>query len=224
MKNTIIAEKETKYKILPILKERYSPRVFSDTPVSELELRTLFEAGRWAPSSYNRQPWRIIWGLKGSKTYDRIFECLSEFNQSWAKNAPVLLLSAFKKVTDDGQENFHALHDLGLFMGNVTVQAQHLGIALHQMAGVLYDKAKKDFNFPDEYHIATSVAIGYYGGDKKNLPIDLREEENPENRTRLVQQEFTFNGNYIQKEELKSSKDKIDSHKKQIMKKINDLD
>ncbi|WP_378175434.1 nitroreductase family protein [Aquimarina sp. SS2-1] len=199
------AEKNTKFDILPILKERYSPRVFSDIPVTEPELRSLFEAGRWAPSSYNRQPWRVIWGIKGSTTYQRIFDCLSEFNQSWAGNAPALLLNAYKTTTEDGKENFHALHDLGLFMGNVSAQAQQLGIALHQMAGVDYEKAKNEFKFPDEYHVATAVAVGYYGGDINSLPEDLREEENPDTRTRMLQREFTFNGDFMNEPGLNSS-------------------
>ncbi|GAA4272006.1 nitroreductase family protein [Aquimarina gracilis] len=221
MKKMIIKEKDTKFDILPILKERYSPRIFADTPMSELELRTLFEAGRWAPSSYNRQPWRIVWGIKGSETYNRILECLSDFNKSWATNAPALLLNAFKKTTDEGEENFHALHDLGLFMGNVTAQAQHLGIALHQMAGVNYEKAKVEFKFPEEFHIATAVAVGYYGGNKKDLPEDLRDQEDPLNRTRMMQREFTFNGDYMNEPALESSKNGLDTSKEQIMKKIN---
>ncbi len=204
MKETVELN-DTKFEILPILSKRYSPRVFSEIPIAEPELRSLFEAGRWAASSYNRQPWRIVWGIKGSKTYDRIFDCLSEFNQSWAINAPVLLLNAYKTTTEDGKENFHALHDLGLFMGNVTAQAQHMGIALHQMAGVDYKKAKQEFKFPDEYHIATAVAAGYYGGNVNDLPEDLRDEENPENRTRMMQREFTFNGDYMNEPGLSSS-------------------
>ena len=205
MNTKVAKEKDTKFTILPVLSNRYSPRIFADTPVSELELRTLFEAGRWAPSSYNRQPWRIIWGIKGSKTYDRIFDCLDGFNQKWANNAPVLLLNAFKKITNEGEENFHALHDLGLFMGNVSAQAQHLGIALHQMAGVDFNKAKKEFNFPEEYHVATAVAVGYYGGKIEDLPKDLQEQENPEERTRLMQREFTFNGDFMEEPGLNSN-------------------
>ncbi|WP_271783804.1 nitroreductase family protein [Aquimarina algiphila] len=221
MKNTIAKENDTKFEILPILKERYSPRTFSKTPLSEVELRSLFEAGRWASSSYNQQPWRIIWGIKGNKTYDRIFSCLSEFNQSWASNAPVLLLNGFKKTTDKGEENFLALHDLGLFMGNVSAQAQHLGIALHQMAGVNFEKAKKEFNFPKDYHVATAVAIGHYGGNIEDLPKDLRDQEDSINRTRMMQREFTFNGDYFNEPELDSSERGLNSSKEQIMKKIN---
>ncbi|MFL1895294.1 nitroreductase family protein [Aquimarina sp. 2-A2] len=198
-------ETPTKFNILPILSERHSPRVFADTPVSEVELRSLFEAGRWAPSCYNWQPWRTIWGIKGSKTYDRIFDCLDEFNQSWAGNAPVLLINAFKKTTPEGKENFHALHDLGLYMGNVCAQAQHLGLAVHQMAGLDHKKAQKEFKFPEEYHVATAVAIGYYGGDPDVLPEDLKEMELKTERERKMQREFTFNGDFMDEEGLNSS-------------------
>ncbi|WP_298318395.1 nitroreductase family protein [uncultured Aquimarina sp.] len=213
MTKEVVEMKDTKFEILPILRERYSPRIFSEIPITEPELRSIFEAGRWAPSSYNRQPWRVIWGIKGSKTYDRIFSCLSEFNQSWAKNAPVLLLNAYKTTTEDGKENFHALHDLGLFMGNASAQAQHLGIALHQMAGVDHKKAKKEFKFPEEFHVATAVAVGYYGGNTNDLPENLRDEEKPENRTRMLQREFTFNGNYMKEPGLDSSKSGLNNSK-----------
>ncbi|NND87768.1 MAG: nitroreductase family protein, partial [Flavobacteriaceae bacterium] len=190
-----MTKKDTKFEIHPLLKERWSPRTFSDQPVSEVEIRTLLEAGRWAPSSNNIQPWRIIWAIKGSETYDRIFNVLDSFNQKWTHLAPVLMLGAYKKTNDKGKENFHALHDLGQFSAMLTVQAQHLGIAVHQMAGLDFEAAADEFNFTDEYHVATALAIGYYGGDKKELPEDLREIESPKSERKL-QRDFTFNGNF----------------------------
>ncbi len=186
----------TDYDIIPEIKNRWSPRVFADTPVSESEIRLLLEAGRWAPSSFNRQPWVFIYGFKGTKEYDRIFNCLTEFNQSWAGNAPVLMLGCFKKTTETGAENFHALHDLGLFTANLTLQAQHNGIAVHQMAGVKYEDAKKEFGFPEDYHVATALAIGYYGGDHNKLTDDLKEQEVSLKRQRKSQDEFVFNGDF----------------------------
>ncbi len=167
-------ETPTDYEILDVIKNRWSPRTFAETPISAHDLNVLFEAGRWAPSSYNYQPWNYVWGIKGSEEYDRIFDCLVEFNQGWAKNAPVLLLGVIKKTTPEGKDNFHALHDLGQFSANMAIQAQSMGIALHQMAGVDHEKAKKEFSFPDEYHVATAIAIGHYGpsqsaSGKRNL-------------------------------------------------------
>lgn len=187
----------TEYKIHALIKQRWSPRAFANTPITETEIKTLLEAGRWAASCNNLQPWRIIWGIKGTETYDRIFDCLVEFNQGWVVGAPALMLGAFKKDMKDGkEENFHALHDLGLFMGNVSIQATSMDIALHQMAGIDFKKAGKEFSFPDNYHVATAVAIGRFGGDVETLPEDLQEEETKLKRERKEQGTFAFNGNF----------------------------
>ncbi len=196
-KNTINKITNTEYPILDTIKNRWSPRAFSDTPIKEETVKTLLEAGRWAPSASNLQPWRVIWGIKGTETYDRIFNCLDEFNQSWAGSAQVLWLNVFKKTMGkDNRENFHALHDLGLFMGNVLMQAESMGIAAHQMAGIRFKDANKEFKFNDDYHVATGVAFGYYGGNVSKLPEGLREQELKETRIRNAQSEFAFNGDY----------------------------
>ncbi len=187
---------DTEYPILELLKNRWSPRVFSDENITEKTLMTLLEAGRWAPSASNLQPWRIIWGIKGTETYDRIFDCLDDFNKKWAGSAQVLMMGAFKKTMKDDKENFHALHDLGLFMANVYTQAQSMDIAMHQMAGIQFKKAQKEFNFPEEYHVATGIALGYYGGDPSTLPEDLEKKETNPNRKRKPIEDFAFNGNF----------------------------
>ena len=185
------------FPILDSIKNRWSPRVFAKTPITEKQVQILLEAGRWAPSSSNIQPWRIIWGIKGTKMYDRIFNCLDDFNQTWAGNAQMLWINAFKKTMEEKKkENFHALHDLGLFMGNVNQQANSMGIAVHQMAGVYHEKAHKEFKFTADYHIATAVAFGYFGGDVDDLPEGLKKNELNEMRERKVQEEFSFNGNF----------------------------
>lgn len=200
-KTDVLKDTPTDHKIHDLIKNRWSPRKFADTPVSDTDLQSIFEAGRWAASSNNLQPWTIIWGKKGSEAYDRIMSVLVEFNQNWAKNAPVLLLGAYNKKTPDGKDNFHALHDLGLFSGNMCLQAQSMGIALHQMAGLDHEKALKEFKFPDTYHVATAIAVGYYGGDMSDIPEDLKKEEKSE-RQRKKQEEFTFNGDFHQTADL----------------------
>jgi nitroreductase len=200
-KEILQKETPTDYPILDVIKDRWSPRTFAKMPVSNHDLNVLFEAGRWAPSSYNYQPWNIIWGVKGDGVYERIFETLVEFNQNWVKNAPVLLLGAYKKTTPEGKDNFHALHDLGQFAANMSIQAQSMGIAVHQMAGLDHEEAKKEFGFPDDYHVATAIAIGHYGGDVQDVPEEVRDAETAA-RKRKPQEEFTFNGNYVDRADI----------------------
>lgn len=183
------------YEIYALLKQRYSPRIFKDEKIDPEQLKQLFEAARWSASSFNRQPWRFIYAEKDSKAYDKIVDCLSDFNKSWAVNAPLLMLSIYKENTEDGKENFHALHDLGLCLGNMTTQAQYMDIALHHMAGVDWKKAQKDFNVPDGYHVSSAIAVGYYGGDLENLSEDLKENETAE-RTRIPQKDFAYEGEW----------------------------
>lgn len=183
--------------IVETIKNRWSPRVFSEKSITEREAKILLEAGRWAPSSGNMQPWIVIWGIKGTEMFDRIFNCLDDYNQQWAGNAQMLWLNGFrKKMPNRDMENFHALHDLGLFMGNVIHQAAYMQIAVHQMAGVRYKDAMKEFQIPNDYHIATAVAFGYFGGNPDVLPEKMKEQELEKNRKRKEISEFAFNGDF----------------------------
>lgn len=186
---------DTKHEIFALLKQRYSPRTFRNDKIEEEHLKQLFEAVRWSASSNNLQPWRFIYGIKGTDGYESIFNCLSDFNKSWATNAPLLILTAYKEKKDNGDENFHALHDLGLCLGNMTVQAQYMGIGMHHMAGVDWKKAEDVFNLPDEFHVSTVIALGYYGGDLDKLSDKLQKQET-ERRTRIPLDEFAFDGKW----------------------------
>ncbi|MEM9887303.1 MAG: nitroreductase family protein [Bacteroidota bacterium] len=187
-------EAQTDYPILQLLKDRWSPRTFSDIEPTEQELRQLFEAASWAASSFNRQPWRYIVARKGTETYQKIFDCLSDFNQSWA-TSPVLMLTAYKKTTDEGDNNFHAMHDLGLSVATLSIQAQSMGIALHQMAGVDWKAAHKAFDVPEDYHVTTAIALGFYGGNAETLSEDLQKQEQ-QARSRKDQKDFVFTGTW----------------------------
>jgi len=200
MSDTIVQKKaDTQYDILNLLKQRWSPRTFSKEPILSSDIHVLLEAGRWAPSSNNLQPWVVIWGIKGSETYDRLYKCLDEFNQSWADNAPLLMITAYNTKKPDGKESFHALHDVGLFAMSMTIQAQSMGIAVHQMAGVKHQDAKQEFKFPEDYHVATAIAIGYYPEEINNLEGDLLKMEKSPDRKRNLQNEFAFNGNFVER-------------------------
>lgn len=196
MNGTAVKKAETSSPIHEVLSTRWSPRAFDGKPVDAEKLRSLFEAARWAPSSYNAQPWYFIVAKKDdSKNYQKILDSFVEFNQSWAKGAPVLALSvAAEKFAHNQQPNRHAFHDVGQAAASLAYQANALGLQVHQMAGILPDKARELFSIPEGYEPVAGFAIGY-PGDASSLPDQLRERENAP-RERKPLNSFVFEGKW----------------------------
>jgi nitroreductase len=173
------------------IRRRWSPRAFSDKEVSAQDLKTLFEAARWAFSSSNEQPWRFLVGRRGDETYQKIFSALVEFNQSWARSAPVLMLSVAKKTfTAKPAPNRFNLHDTGAALANLALQATANGLHTHSMAGFDAEQLRASFAIPSDYDIGAVTAIGYFG-DPAGLPDHLHKMEvSPRQRKPL--EEFVF--------------------------------
>lgn len=150
--------------VLPVILERWSPRAFAHRDVSSADLKIIFEAARWAPSSFNEQPWRFFVGRRGSETYKKIGDALVPFNQAWALHAPVLILGIAKThFSHNHSPNSYAMHDLGAAMALMTLQAAALGLATHQMAGFDWAKARESFEIPEAFAIGSVMALGYQG-------------------------------------------------------------
>jgi nitroreductase len=174
-----------------LIRQRWSPRAYADKEIPAAELKKLFEAARWAPSSFNEQPWRFLVGRQGDETYQKIFNTLVEFNQSWAKTAPVLVLSVAKKTfTQKGSPNRHGLHDTGAATAYLALHATAAGLHTHSMAGFDQEQARASFAIPSDYDIGAVTAIGYFG-DPTELPEHLQKMEvSPRQRKPL--EEFVF--------------------------------
>lgn len=154
-------------KVLDLIKNRFSPYEFTDKAITEEELKTLFEAAGKAASAFNEQPWRFIYALKeDTENFERLYNCLLEGNQGWTKDVAALVFTVVSKnYTKNGSPNTVAKHDLGLAVGNLTVQALSMGIYLHQMAGINHQKAIETLNIPEGYEPVTAIAFGYYEGE-----------------------------------------------------------
>jgi nitroreductase len=184
------------YPIHELLATRWSPYAFQDRPVPQADLLSVFEAARWAASSFNEQPWTYIVATKEHpEQFQQVLSCLVEFNQVWAKGAPVLALGiASLTFAHNGQVNRAAVHDLGLAAGNLLVEATARRLFVHQMLGILPEKARQIFDIPAGFEAWTAIAIGYRG-DPTTLPDVLRERERmPRHRKPLTQ--FVFSGKW----------------------------
>jgi nitroreductase len=178
--------------VLPLILNRWSPRSFSDRDVSPEDLRTLFEAARWAASSNNEQPWRYLIGRRGTDTHAKIFESFGEWNRAWAGSASILLLGTAKKTfTPKGTPNEYAMHDLGAADATICYQATALGLHTHQMAGFDHEVARRLLQIPDDYLIGSIMAIGYLG-EPSALTMDYQREQEMTPRTRKQLNEFVF--------------------------------
>ena len=188
----------TDYSIEEILRRRWSPRAFSDRMVEPEKLRSLFEASRWAPSSFNEQPWYFVLATKQKpEEHARLLDCLVEKNQQWAQGAPVLMVSVAKlNFERTGKPNRHAFYDLGMAVGNLMTQATALNLFVHQMAGFSVEKVAELYNIPAEFVPVAAIAIGY-GLEVEDLPEPFRESElGP--RSRKPASGFVFAGEWGQ--------------------------
>lgn len=179
-----------------LIANRWSPYAFSDRPVLENDLRSLFEAARWAASSYNEQPWSYIVATKEDQTaFERLLSCLVDGNQPWAKAAPVLALGCTSlNFVRNGKPNAAAVHDLGLASATLTFEATARGLFVHQMIGILPDRARELYHIPDGVQPLTGLAIGYVA-DPSILPDGYRQRDlAPRQRKPLA--EFLFSGQW----------------------------
>ncbi|MGE3316275.1 MAG: nitroreductase family protein [Planctomycetaceae bacterium] len=183
---------DSQFPLHELIRDRWSPVAFDDRPISREMLGSLLEAARWAPSSYNEQPWRYIVAVRDDAAeFSKLMSCLAEANAVWAKNASVLILAvASLKFSRNGKPNRHAQHDVGLANENLVLQAAALGLAGHQMAGFDPDKCRALYKIPDNFEPLTMIAVGYHATGAGVDESLRRREESPRSRRPLSEIHF----------------------------------
>lgn len=178
------------------LAARWSPYSWDDRPVSEEDLRSVFEGARWAASAFNEQPWRYVVATKGRpEEYEKLLSCLVEGNREWAKFVPVLALGVIRKsFARNEKPNRVALHDLGQASANLAIEATSRGLHVHQMGGILPDRAREVYGIPERFEAITGLAIGY-AGESPGTPEELKERDR-KGRSRRPLAEFVFGGEW----------------------------
>jgi nitroreductase len=180
-----LEHRKYKYDLVPLLIKRWSPRSFVQYEIPDDDFFSLFEAARWAPSSYNGQPWRFIYTKRNSKVWDKFLNLLVDFNKSWVKNSSVLVVVISRKNFEHNNKPSitHQL-DTGAAWENLALQATYKGLATHGMQGFDYERARKELEIPDEYDVLAMIAIGKQGS-KELLSSELQQRENPSDRKPL---------------------------------------
>ncbi len=175
--------RSTDHEVEPIFPRRWSPRAMTGEAVSNAELMRLFEAARWAPSSYNEQPWRFLYAHRDTTHWETFFNVLVEANQTWCERAGVLILIVSKRTfSKNGKPNPVCVYDAGSAWENLALQGASMGLVVHGMAGFDQDKARTDLGVPDDFEICAMAAIGR-PGDPDDLPEQMREmDRNPSGR------------------------------------------
>lgn len=175
-----LKEKEaaTVYPVAAFIRQRWSPRSFTPEAMTQQELETIIEAGTWAFSSANEQPWRFITALRGTPEFDQILAALMPGNRGWAASAAALVVGLVRtRFEKEGRpENRWAQHDLGAANATMVMQAFDMGIAAHPMGGFDGTVLQAAFRLDEETLPLTVTAFGR-AGSADALPEPLRTRE-----------------------------------------------
>ena len=182
------------YPIHPLILNRWSPRAMTGEKISGEELMSLFEAARWAPSSYNNQPWRFLYAKRETPHWAKFFDLLVPFNQGWCKQAAVLGVIVSEKIFEKTKKpsTTHSL-DAGAAWENLALEGTHRHLVVHGMEGFDYQKARKVLKVPDEYEVLAMFAVGKKG-PKESLAPELQKKEVPSTRKKVA--EIAFEGGF----------------------------
>jgi nitroreductase len=187
--------RNSQHKINPLLINRWSPRSMTGDSLDDETLMSLFEAARWAPSSYNNQPWRFLYAKRNTPNWDVFFNLLVEGNKIWAKNAAVLVVIISRKNFEyNGKPSITHQFDAGAAWENLALEASSRGIVAHGMQGFDYEQARQNLNIPSDFDVMAMIAIGIKGSHE-NLPPNMQDKEYPNDRKELneIAIEGTFN-------------------------------
>ncbi len=188
-----MTERKTDTEVARLFIDRWSPRAFDGSALSEADLHSLFEAARWAPSAFNAQPWRLLYAVPGDANWERFVSLLVPANQAWAKNASLLIFFISATTSHDKPSHTHSF-DTGSAWMSLALQAHLMGLHAHGMSGVDFDAARKELGVPDDFRIEAAAAVGRQT-DVSVLPENLRDREVKSDRKPIEQ--VAFAGNFV---------------------------
>lgn len=187
-------ERQPSFPINPLILNRWSPRSMTGEELDDDTVMSLFEAARWAPSSYNNQPWRFVYAKRNTPNWAKLFDLLVEPNKVWAKDAALLVVVVSSKNFEyNGKFSITHQYDAGSAWENLALEASSRELVAHGMQGFDYERARADLDIPDSFDVMAMIAIGKRG-PKENLPKELQDKEFPNDRKTL--KEIVMEGSF----------------------------
>ncbi|MDX8431639.1 MAG: nitroreductase family protein [Candidatus Algichlamydia australiensis] len=187
-------KRKPEHLILPEILNRWYSRAMNGESISDEELMTLFDAARWAPSSYNGQPWRFIYVKREDPEWEQFLDLLIDFNKNWAKNAGAIICTISRKTFthNDKPCKTHSFDTGAAWMG-LAIQGVSMNLVVHGMEGFSYKRAREILEIPDEYEVEMMIAVGR-PGLKESLPEDMQKMEKMSDRNPI--NSFAMKGKY----------------------------
>ena len=178
-------KRKADYPIQSFILDRWSPRAMTGESISSDELMRLFEAARWAPSSFNAQQWRALYARRETEHWSTFLGLVVEGNKAWAQNAAALVVFiSGKDFEHNGEPSITHSYDCGAAWENFALQGFSQGLVVHGMQGFDYERARSELKIPDEFEVEAMAAVGK-PGDPSVLPEKLRAKESPNDRRKL---------------------------------------
>jgi len=178
-------KRKADHPIQDIILNRWSPRAMTGEPISDDVLMSLFEAARWAPSSYNAQPWRFIYAKQKTPAFEKMMSVMTDFNKTWTNKAAVLGLIISRKFFESNGKPAHThAFDTGAAWENLALEGTSRGLVIHGMEGFDYAKARQTFQVPEEYEVLAMFAVGVHA-PASTLSPELQKRESPSDRKKI---------------------------------------
>jgi nitroreductase len=190
-------KRSSDFPIDPLFVDRWSPRAMTGEPITDDELFVLFEAARWAPSSGNLQPWRMFYAHRDTAEWPTFFALLKENNQTWCRNAAVLIVVASQQFSSrSGAPLRTHSYDAGAAWQNFALQGTRSGLVVHGMAGFDYEKAQQQLGIPETWRVEAMIAVGR-PGNAAELSESLQDRETPSPRHPVSA--FVYKGAWVER-------------------------
>lgn len=155
---------QTEHQVIDLIKHRWSARSFTAQPITEKDVHNILEAGSWAPSANNTQPWRYIYAHRGTEGFKKLLSALVPGNQPWAKNAAVLIAAVgIKELPDTQQKQPYYMHDTGMANSFILLQALSMNVYGHVMGGFNKVQIAEELSLPANEEPVAMIALGYLG-------------------------------------------------------------